>query len=52
MAVCCRIELFGGLRIVRGESTLTRFPTHKTAALLAYLAYHSDRAHPRESLGA
>src|SRR5437763_61188 len=28
-----------------------RFPTRKVAALLAYLAYHDDREHPREVLG-
>jgi len=46
----CRVELLGGLRVQQGERTITRFRTQKTAALLAYLAYHLDRAHPREVL--
>jgi DNA-binding SARP family transcriptional activator len=33
-----RIQLFGGLRAERGERVVTRFPTRKAAALLAYLA--------------
>jgi predicted ATPase/DNA-binding SARP family transcriptional activator len=43
-----RIEFFGGLRAVWGDEAVTRFPTHKSAALLAYLAYHLPRRHPRE----
>jgi DNA-binding SARP family transcriptional activator len=50
MAARCRIELFGGLRIIQGDRTLSRFRTRKTAALLAYLTYHPDRSHPREVL--
>jgi predicted ATPase/DNA-binding SARP family transcriptional activator len=46
----CRIELFGGLRVRQGDRTLTRFRTQKTASLLAYLAFHHDRKHPREVL--
>jgi DNA-binding SARP family transcriptional activator len=46
----CRVELFGGLRVHLGERVITRFRTQKTAALLAYLAYHNDRAHSREVL--
>ena len=45
-----RIELFGGLRALSGERAITRFRTHKTAALLAYLALFPDRPHPREEL--
>jgi DNA-binding SARP family transcriptional activator len=45
-----RIDLFGGLRASRGEQVLTRFRTHKAGALLAYLAYHRQGAHPREVL--
>jgi predicted ATPase/DNA-binding SARP family transcriptional activator len=48
-AQCC-VDLFGGLRVRHGLRTLTRFRTHKTAALLAYLAYHNDRMHSREVL--
>src|SRR5262245_60292813 len=46
----CRIEMFGGLRVQQGDRLITRFTTQKTASLLAYLAYHLDRAHPRELL--
>jgi len=46
----CRVKLLGGLRVEQGERTIMRFRTQKTAALLAYLAYHLDRAHPREVL--
>jgi predicted ATPase/DNA-binding SARP family transcriptional activator len=48
-APCC-VDLFGGLRVRHGRRTLTRFRTQKTAALLAYLAYHNDRMHAREVL--
>lgn len=53
----CRIEMLGGLKVVHagraGEEAraVTRFATHKTAALLAYLAYYLKQpAHPRELL--
>jgi hypothetical protein len=36
----CRIELFGGLRLLQGDRVITRFRTHKAATLLAYLALH------------
>jgi len=45
-----RILLFGGLQAQLGEWTLSRFPTAKTGALLAYLAYYPDRTHSRETL--
>src|SRR5579871_4360453 len=45
-----RITLFGGLQAQQGEERLTRFPTAKTGALLAYLACYPDRAHAREAL--
>jgi predicted ATPase/DNA-binding SARP family transcriptional activator/class 3 adenylate cyclase len=54
-----RIELLGGLRAVplegsafpgTGGRVITRFRTHQTGALLAYLAYHRQRSHPREFL--
>jgi predicted ATPase/DNA-binding SARP family transcriptional activator len=44
------IELFGWLRATRGDQVVARFRTHKAGALLAYLAYHGDRSHPREVL--
>src|SRR5215470_4825075 len=46
----CRIELLGGLRVLQEQRVITRFNTQKTAGLLAYLAYHSHRLHPREFL--
>jgi DNA-binding SARP family transcriptional activator len=45
-----RIELLGRLRAVQGDRVLTRFRTQKTGALLAYLAYHSQRSHLRDAL--
>jgi predicted ATPase/DNA-binding SARP family transcriptional activator len=50
MSEAWRIELLGRLRATRGTRRLTRFRTQKTAALLAYLACFSERAHPREVL--
>src|SRR5205823_12437861 len=46
----CRIELFGGLRVRQGERLISRFRSRRTAALLGYLAYYSQRTHPREVL--
>jgi DNA-binding SARP family transcriptional activator len=45
-----RIELFGGLRVTREDRVVTRFRTQKTGSLLAYLACHLRRTHPREVL--
>src|SRR6266852_8489464 len=50
MYTTSRIELLGGLRIAQGDRVITRFRTQKTAALLAYLAFYRERAHPREHL--
>ncbi len=44
------IRLLGQLRLTRAEMTVSRFRTQKAAGLLAYLAYHGDRSHPREEL--
>src|SRR5262245_57311407 len=44
------IQLFGRLRAQQGERAITRFRTQKTGALLAFLAYHRQRSHPREFL--
>jgi two-component SAPR family response regulator len=44
------ITLLGGLSARHADRTITRFATQKTAALLAYLAFYRDRAHPREVL--
>ncbi|MBV9865173.1 MAG: tetratricopeptide repeat protein [Abitibacteriaceae bacterium] len=45
-----RIELLGGLRARCADQVITRFRTQKAGALLAYLAYHHQRTHPREVL--
>src|SRR5438876_11558908 len=45
-----RIELFGGLRVIRHDCEVTRFRTHKTAMLLAYLALHLRAEVTREQL--
>src|SRR5437588_12677965 len=50
MPAICRVELLGGLRVLRGEQRISAFPTRKAAALLAYLAYHCDSEQPRELL--
>jgi predicted ATPase/DNA-binding SARP family transcriptional activator len=55
MAVASRnaewaIELFGGLRARHAEREITRYRTHKTASLLAYLAYYRPRPHLRDVL--
>lgn len=44
------LRLFGQLAAETNGVTVTRFRTQKTAALLAYLACHADRPHPREEL--
>lgn len=44
------IEMLGGLRAVAPGRVVDRFRTQKTAALLAYLAYHPERPHPRDKL--
>lgn len=48
--VLWRFELLGQFRAASAERSLTRFSTRKTAALLAYLAYHSQTFHAREVL--
>ncbi len=46
-----KITLLGQLRAEQpGQRAITRFSTQKTAALLAYLAYHPQEASPREVL--
>ncbi len=46
----CRLELFGGIRLVLPESVVTRFRTQKTALLLAYLACQKGHEVPRDAL--
>jgi DNA-binding SARP family transcriptional activator len=50
MDLRCRIELLGGLRVTQADRVITRFRSHQTGALLAYLAYYPQRANPREFL--
>jgi len=50
MSALCRILMLGRLAVVQGDRTIARFRTRKTAALLAYLAYHRDQSHSREQL--
>src|SRR2546430_17503727 len=45
-----RVEMLGGLQLLRGAEVTTHFRTQKTAGLVAYLAYHARRRHPREEL--
>ena len=44
------VNLIGGLSLCQGNAETTRFRTHKTGALLAYLSYFRDRSHAREVL--
>ncbi|HLV81924.1 MAG TPA: tetratricopeptide repeat protein [Chthonomonadaceae bacterium] len=44
------IALLGQFSARQDTRSITRFRTQKTGALLAYLAYYRDRAHPREEL--
>lgn len=46
----CRIELLGGIRVLLHNREITRFRTHKTAVLLAYLVLYSNTMHTREQL--
>lgn len=50
MADNWRIELFGGLRLRRGDQTLPDLSNRKAEALIACLAFHRDRGIPREVL--
>jgi DNA-binding SARP family transcriptional activator len=45
-----RIELFGGVRALRGETIVDHFRTQKTAALLGLLAYPPGRNRSRDEL--
>lgn len=46
----CRIELLGELCLAVGQERIIRFPTCKTASLLAVLAYAPSLGYPREPL--
>src|SRR5712692_9049795 len=45
-----RVDLLGWLRVVHADGVISRFQTHKTGSLLAYLAFYRDRSHPRQEL--
>ena len=45
-----RIQTFGGLQVLDDQGHTMVFPARKPAALLAYLALHPGRAHPRARL--
>ncbi len=44
------VHLLGGLRVVRGPQSITRFRSQKFGALLAYLVLSPNRLHSREEL--
>lgn len=46
----CRVCMLGQLSLDNGQLQITRFRTHKTGALLAYLAHHMRAPHSREYL--
>lgn len=46
------LQLFGSLRVIRGEEIVERFRSQKFAALLAYLALYPNRSHSRDELTA
>ncbi|HZT41520.1 MAG TPA: tetratricopeptide repeat protein [Chthonomonadaceae bacterium] len=51
METLWKVHLLGGLHLCSERlGTLPRALTHKSDMLLAYLAYHRQRAHPREEL--
>lgn len=45
-----RVRLLGELELEGPEGSARRFRTHKTAALLGFLAFYRHRSHSRESL--
>ena len=50
MPASLNIELFGGLRVVSLGHQALEMPLQHSSALLAYLALHLDKQHPREKL--
>jgi predicted ATPase/DNA-binding SARP family transcriptional activator len=44
------VDLLGRVSATIGGRVVAKFRTHKTAALLAYLAFHLDHPHQREAL--
>jgi DNA-binding SARP family transcriptional activator len=49
MDVLWKIELFGGLKLIGQDRTVSRFQTYKTGALLGYLCSHAQIV-PRDVL--
>src|SRR5881275_651857 len=45
-----QIHLLGGLRAERAGQVVTHLEFRQVRSLLGYLAYHLNRAHPRETL--
>src|SRR2546423_1256989 len=45
-----RIELLGGIRATCEDRVVSHFETRRAASLLAFLACHRKRPHPREVL--
>ena len=45
-----QVQLFGGLRITRGEQIITRFRTRATDSIFAYLALHLGKPIQRDKL--
>src|SRR5260370_9941222 len=50
MAATWQIEVFGGVRVSRGDQVIARFEMRRVASLLACLACFPGRDHARESL--
>jgi len=50
METVLRIDMLGQLCVAMEGRSVQRFRTHKTAALLAYLAFYRERSHPRDAL--
>src|SRR2546423_514267 len=50
MLVPWYVELFGGLRVSQPGRAVTRFRSHKTAGLLAYLVFFREQRPSREVL--
>ena len=44
------VELLGGVRATSESCVVSHFESRKAVSLMAYLAYHRDRTHPREAL--
>jgi predicted ATPase/DNA-binding SARP family transcriptional activator len=45
-----RVDMLGGVSLHTDDTHIDRFRTHKTAALLAFLAYHRHQPHARETV--